>query len=282
MPNVINKVVSKVAVKPRSSLIQTVSPCVWYSMHEQTGSSIADKLGNGAAMTLAASGTGTPWANAGWLTPDGTNHYVSLATDAYLKALLRLDDTWGQMLFAIAFYHDGSCTNSEALFSVGALSTQAVGGYDVNINSAMQVQLEMRGVGSTASATTTYDAAAITSFSGVRMGIVLELINNGDNTIDTNLYYNGVLKRTKTAVSMVPNGATAPFGASEGAGYVVGARGTAATPTYDWLINRAGSNGRIYDFMAMKRGTADLTLGLKLAQDFHNYPMEFPSALVGA
>lgn len=269
------------ALKPRSSLIATVSPCVWYSMHEQTGAVVADKLGRGAAMALAGSGTGTPWANTGWLTPDGTNHYVSLATDAYLKALLRLDDSWQQMIFAIAFQHDGACTNSEALFSAGSLSVIGVGGYNLNINSAMQLGLEMRGVNSSASVTTTYDAAAITAFSNVRIGIVLEFLNNGDGTIDTNLYYNGALKRTKTSISLVPNAATAPFGATEGAGYVLGARGTAPA-TYDWHINRAGSNGRIYDFMAMKRASKDLTLALKVAQDFHNYPLEFPFALVGA
>lgn len=269
------------ALKPRTSMIATVSPCVWYSMHEQTGAVVADKLGRGAAMALAGSGTGTPWANTGWLTPDGTNHYVSLATDAYLKALLRLDDSWQQMIFAIAFQHDGSCTNSEALFSVGSLSTSGVGGYNLSVNAAMQLCLEMRGVNSSASVTTTYDASAITAFSNVRIGIVLELLNNGDGTIDTNLYYNGALKRTKTLISLVPNAATAPFGATEGAGYVLGARGS-ATSTYDWHINRAGSNGRIYDFMAMKRASKDLALALKVAQDFHNYPLEFPFALVGA
>lgn len=268
------------ALTPRTSLIDTVSPCVWYSMHEQTGSSIADKMGNGGAMTLANSGVGTPWANAGWLTPDGTNHYLARATDAYLKALFRLDDAWQQIIFAIAFYHDGACTNSEALFSCGSLSLSSIGGYDLNINSAMQIGLEMLGVGSSASVTTTYDAAAISGFPNVRMGIVLELLNNGDNTIDTNLYYNGSLKRTKTAISLVPNGATAPFGASEGAGYAIGARGTAAA-TYDWHINRAGSSGRIYDFIAIKRASEDATLALKVAQDFHNYPLEFPFSLVG-
>lgn len=272
---------NKISLAPRANNISTLSKCVWYSMHEQTGSSIADKMRNGAAMTLAASGTGTPWANTGWLTPDGTNHYVSLSTNAYLKSLLRLDDTWKQMILAIAFYHDGSCTNSECLFSVGSLSSTTIGGYDININSAMQVQLEMRGAGSSESVTTAYDAAAISAFSNTRIGIVLELLNNGNNTIDTNLYFNGALKRTKTGISLVPNGATAPFGAAEGAGYVLGARGT-ATATYDWHINRAGSNGRIYDFIAMNRATEDTSLALKVAQDFHNYPLEFPRSLVGA
>lgn len=274
-----NKV--KASLTPRADSISTVSPCVWYSMHEGAGQYVADKLGNGGDMQLAAYGTGTPWANAGWLTPDGTNHYLNRSSaDTYLNALFAFNGSWAQKLFLIAFYHDGSTTLTEAFFSAGNVNGTD-GGFAITLNGSMQVEVVNRGYGSSALGVTSFDAAAITALSSQRIGIVIELLNNGDNTLDANLYYSGALKRTKSSLSMIPNSGTAPWGAVNSAGTRIGARAIGAS-SQDWLLNRGGSNGRIYDFIAMSRTTEDTSLALAVAEEFHNYPMEFPNSLKAA
>ena len=275
-----NKV--KASLTPRADSISTVSPCVWYSMHEGAGQYVADKLGNAGDMELAAYGTGTPWANAGWLTPDGTNHFLTRSSDDYLLSLFRLDDSWAQMLFCMSIYFDGSLTNNEALFSAGGMYASSYGGITVSMTTANLINLQMRGLGSTGQADTPFTGAALTTFASQRVALIMEMLNNGDNTLDANLYFDGILKLTRTNISMVPLSASAPYGAGLSVGYRIGARcGDAGTPQ-DWLMNRAGSNLRMYDFIAMKRSTVSATLAPAVADEMDNFPLEFPNSLKGA
>lgn len=278
--------VQKIGVKPRNGHIDIPADAhtVFYRMHEQSGAAFADMLGNGGDLTLAASGTGTPLANAGYVTPDGTNHYLQRDADAYLNALLRLDQEYGQILTAFDFYWDGAATGTECFFFAG-VSNPACGGWGLALNSAGQVVWVSRGIGASNHATNPFTGYALTSLSSQRISVLVETIYKTASTVDANLYVNGTARVALTGINLLHNNGTAPYGSlqiipTDVQAYSIGCRPTALA-TRDWLLNSAASNGRIGRFLADRRAR-DATLAQKVATELYLYQGEVPRVLVGA
>lgn len=265
------------ALKPRSSRSVPVSPCVLYKLHEGAGGTVVDSYGNGPALTLAASGTGTPWSDKGWLTPDGTNHYINIATSAYLQSLLRFDQDWAQMLIAFDYQFTGDTTTIEAFLSLGR--NDSGGTFTIMQSTAEQLQIQMRGKGSSSASTYSIAASALTSFGAQRLTMLFELVKTGANTFDTNVYKNGAAFASHTGADWSLNGATAPWGDTEATGYTIGARNNAAA--IDYRIGAGTSAGKYGRFLVMRRATRDAQLAADLALELYTFRGEKPICLNG-
>lgn len=274
---------NKIALRPRNSQFSISSPAVFYKLHEGAGSTATDALGKGGAFTLAGSGTGTPWANVGFVTPDGTNHYLQRGSDAHLRSIFRLDQAFGHIFQALDFYWDGGQTGLEALTFIGK-SDNIVGGWGVEVNASSQVVLTVRGVGGSNHADNAFNGFTLASLASQRVQLTVETVYKTATTVDAYLYANGASVSSISNVSLVPNSATAPFGSIElnldTQGYTLLAQpnGTNARAR---LGNSAASNCRISRFWASRHETYDSSLGLKLAKDLYLYPGELPICMTG-
>lgn len=269
--------VKSVAVKPRSSIPTPVSPAVFYKLHENTGGTCSDALGNGPDLTLAASGTGTPWADTGWLTPDGTNHYINVATSTYLQSLLRFDTDWAQLLVAFDYYFDGDTTTVESFLSVG--KNDATGHFGIMQSTAEQLQLFVRGKGAASASTYSIASSALTTFGNQRLTLLFEFVKTGANTFDTNVYKNGVAFATHTGADWSLNSATAPWGDTEGTGYTIGARNNSAS--IDYRVGAGASSGKYGRFFIMRKQVRDAAFAADLALELYTYQGEIPLCIDG-
>lgn len=273
--------------KPLASNISITAPCHFYKMHEATGSSCADSLGKAGALTLAAGGTGTPWANASWITPDGTNHYVQRTDDAMLNSIYRLDQPFGHMLVAMDYWIAATPAASEAVFHAGTdLGTGgAGGGWGLSLNSARQFQLSTRAISASARTDDTftgYTALPTTQ----RNCVVIELVYLTASTVLANLYSNGALKSTIASINLLANSGTLPYGSIQTAngsvqGYTVGAM-PGGTSTRSRLSNSGGTSQTRYGrWLGYKSSVVDAALAAKVALQMWQYQGEFPQALNG-
>lgn len=271
------------ALTPRSSMVTPISPAVFYRLHEGTGSACTDALGNGPSMTLAGSGVGTPWANAGWLTPNGTDHYVQAGSNPFLRSIFRLDQSYGHIIQAFDFYYDGDATGLEALSFIGK-SDNTTGGWGVEINASEQVVITMRGIGASNHVDNVFSGFSLASLASTRVQLAVELIRLTATTASANLYANGAAVSSIASIDLMANGATAVFGSVEvlldTQAYTLMAQpnGTNARAR---LMNAAASNGRLARWWASRHATYDSTLGLALAQDLHKYQGELPICMDG-
>jgi len=267
---------------PRADNWSCSVPSCFYRLHEGTGSACADALGNGGDLTLAASGTATPWANRPWITFDGTNHYVQKGSDSYLRTIFRLDQAYQQIFQGIDFYWDGGATGPEALIFIGT-SDNLVGGWGVTINSSSQVVLTTRGVGASNHTDSPFTGYSMAASSNVRISLLVELRYASATTADAVLYANGASVSSLTGVNLVANSATAVFGSVETSGsqaYTLGAQ-PSGTSSRARLLNSAASNGRLSRWWASRHTTLDTALGLALAKDLYRYPGELPRCMNG-
>lgn len=272
---------NKIAITPRSAGIVPVSPCVLYKLHEATGGTVSDALGNGPNMTLAAHGTGTPWSDTGWITPDGTNHYVNVATSAYLQALMRFDQDYGHIIVAFDYQFAVNTTVVETFFSIGKNAT-ANGMFSIQQSTAEQLQIVARGDNAASATTYSIVGSALTGLVDQRLSLLFEFVKTGANTFDTNVYKNGVAFASHTGADWAAVANGLPWGADEGDGYTFGARNGAAGK--DQLVGAtsgtatAGKYGR---FLMMRRDTRDAAFTADLALELYQYKGEIPRCLHG-
>lgn len=277
--------VTKSGVQPRENDFSMVSPAVFYRVQEGSGATISDALGNGSSMTLAAYATGTPWANTGWLTPNGTDHYAQCAADSHLNNIMRLDQPFGAIYQGLDFYFDGSLSgNLETLVFAGKSAPAVVGGWGIELNTSNAVVITIRGLNASNHYDNAFSGAALTALASTRISMVVEVIYKTASTVDANLYLNGAAASSMTDVSLLPNGSTEPYGEVEiygdTQGYTIGAQPN-GTNTRARLLAGYGSNARIARWWASKHDTYDSSLGLKLAKDLYKYQGEFPRCMYG-
>lgn len=270
------------ALKPRSTMANPVSPCVFYRMHERSGTVLVDSLGYGPDITLA--GTGAPWANVPWVTTNGTDDYGQVAASAMggLTDLLRLDATYGHIIAALDFYYDGDATANEQITFAG-VSDNLVGGWGLGLNSSEQVQITHRALGATNHTDSNFTGYSLAALANTRVSIVVELIRKTATTFDGVLFVNGVARSTLADVNMLANSGTAVYAGPAGSsvqGFSLACR-PSGTATRDRYMNSGASNGRVARLLMFRGATRDTALALKVAQEMYAYQGEFPVCLDG-
>lgn len=273
------------AVTPPSSLGVRADAiaAVWYPLHAGAGTSIACKLGRGPALTLA--GTGTPWANWGTVTPNGTDNVITgPATDAELDALFRLDTLEGQMLVVgWRRISDGDWTAVEGDFWYGR-AVSGDGGWGMDHSATEQGRIAIRGIdgasnlGTGLVATNTNSAdqyLLITTLVGKAGGLAdakRVRCNLTTGAVDySTLLQNLDLRGNGTSVAGINGNSTLTL---------MGVRNTSA---YGSLMNAGASNARMDGFFAARlpATTVDAADALleHLRLDLLAAPRDFPMSL---
>ena len=274
----------KRGIKPRASdyTIAATSKAVFYRMHEGSGTTLADALGNGPALTMA--GTTGYLANRGWWTPNGTDNYAQADANATLNALMRQDQAYGQLIIACDHWWDGSQTGDELVFVAGN-QNNTVGLFGVGINSAGQVVIWHRGLGGSADQYNNFTGFNLAALANQRNQITVEIVYRDGSSYDANLYVNGSARSTISAANLLAGGASAPYGSVQvlsgsTQAYTLGARPTSAS-TRDKLANSTASNCRYGRLLLHKAPTRDATLAPAVAAEMWLNQGELPLALRG-
>lgn len=275
-----------VAHRPRYNQIAIAAPSHFYKFHEATGSSCADSLGKAGALTLAASGTGTPWSNSSWITPDGTNHYVQRTDDSVLNSIYRLDQAFGHIIFALDYWIGATPGTTEQLLHFGTdLGTGGFGGgWGVRVNTSRQFQISTRAISASARSDDTFTGYT-TLPTSQRNSIVIEVVYLTASTVSANLYANGALKSTIASINLLANSGTAPYGSIQTAngsvqGYSVGVMPT-GTSTRSNICNAGGTAATRYArWLGYRSSVRDSTLAAKVALEMWQYQGEFPRSLL--
>jgi hypothetical protein len=277
-----------VAHKPRTSLVSlTTAPSHFFKMHERAGASCVDALGKAGALTLFASGTGTPWANDSWITPDGANHYVQRTNDSMMQSIYRLDQPFGHILVGLDYYIAATPGVVEQLFAIGTdLGTSGHGGgWGLRLNTARQFQLRTRAISATQALDDTFTGYT-TMPVNTRHCVLLEIVYNDESHIASNLYVDGALKSTVASTDLLANSGTLPYGSIQTANgsvqaYTIGAL-PSGTSTRSNLANAGGtSQTRYARWLGYRSSVRDAALAAKVALQMFQFQGEFPQALIG-
>lgn len=204
---------NKVAMKPITSRTPT-DPTVYYKLAEGSGSTFSDALGNGADLTLAGYESGTPFASTGWITFDGTNHYLTSAPAATgtLETICDLREEFGAVLIGLDVFHDSDTTTGETLLSLGTNSAVA-GVLTLTYNSAEVLQLTARGIGASGGSAAAYSGTGsdLSGSNGARANVLIVLRNKSGLTCNADLYTNGVYVNTMVLDFSVSGGTDFPW-----------------------------------------------------------------------
>jgi len=103
------------------------SKAVYYKMNEGAGTSLADSLGNGPALTV--NGTATEiWANANWLSCHSAGTFMQSAGNAYLNSLFSMVGFGGSLLIGFDYWYGAVNTSTETLVSLFRPANGGAGG----------------------------------------------------------------------------------------------------------------------------------------------------------
>lgn len=278
-----NRSIKSIALQAQDAHASPVSPCVFYKLHESSGSTFSDTLGNGPDFSYT--GTGSIRANTTWLTPNGTDDMLQVSRDnmGILNDIFRMDTEYGQLIMAFDLWTDGSSTGFETIFQSGVAGS-TVGHIGVGLSSAgSALSVSTRGVG----ASTNKDDSFGFTFAGLsltnkRLQCVVELVRATATTMDAHCYIDGEVRATLTGIDWLSNSATRPYAGAQGVP-VFGATffGLQTTSTVTRRLSSLGSNSRVSRFLAHRSATRDTMLALKVAQQMYAAQGDFPRALRG-
>jgi hypothetical protein len=209
------------------------------------------------------------------MTPNGTDVYTHIASNAYLLALLRMDTAYGQIIVSWDQYHDGGQTGDEGILSVGATGAGETG-YAIGVSSTRQITVKHRGTGGSAISTTTLPTF---QFAAGTSTVTLDLRSVTATTFDAHLYANGTTQSSQTGIDWLADSATAAFGADEGHGYIIGARATTAAARTNYL-GSAASNSQIGRVLILRTTTLDTTLAANINDEMYRIKGERPMAIL--
>lgn len=289
MTSAIMNVQAAIPVTPPNSraLAAIVSGAVWYPLHVGTGTTVADKLGNGPTLTLSAA-AGTIWsANWGVATPDGaTQRFDSPANDAYLKALCRLDNLTGQeLLVGFELQTDGGMTANEQVGGWGNQNNGAgvTGGWSVGLASNTQMNLATHaGNGASGAIFSTFPNSSHTGISAKILSLIsIRGISAGVVDLTRHSWIVGTgLQNTGTvsAVNLLASGGAVPAG-DAGSKLTLMARQIGVSSYDRYLGATAGSNGQLNNFWVARLASAQPGVAEQCLLDMVAALREFPISL---
>jgi hypothetical protein len=264
------------AITPsRGVAVAVANPSIWYPMHEGTGITLSDALGNGPNMTVAGtSPAASIWANAGGMSPNGTDHVATSAQQAHVDNVCNLASlaSGGMILLGIELQFAGANSTTTYQFSHGRdASTAGYGGWCFGVNGSDQPSLLVRG-----------DSAGsnVTGAMGVNIGdtrtapvqMLLALWIESSVYLRAELYTSVTIGSAGTAQYDL-TGLTIPTAALDG--LTVGAKRISGASFNSYTV------GRMNNLFVQKRGGYSATIAEAAFNDMLAAPREFPRALRG-
>jgi hypothetical protein len=271
------------AVSPPTgrALLPIVSAAIHYPLH---GSVAEASAYGGPALTLNGT-VGTLWsANWGAATPDGATHYATAATgNAVLNEIFDLTDLNGQqVLVGFELQTDGDLSGSEVVVGWGSNSGGiGVGGWNIGLNSAEQVSVGFRGIGSSGESTNAIGSTAMATTDRYAVVVSLTGTSVSECTIEVARWQFGTGLLTtiqQTAISTYGTaGTSAPGVNSTYALTLMARRGASAYERF--LGATAGSNAKLNNVWAARVLTPSVSLAEQCVTAMGAAPRDFPLTL---
>lgn len=271
------------AVSPPTgrALASGVSAAMHYPLH----GAVSEASGYGAPVLTLNGTVGTLWsANWGAATPDGATHYATAAVgNAVLNEIFDLTDLNGQqVLIGFEIQTDGDVTAAEVAVGWGSNSGGiGLGGWNVGINSAEQVSVNFRGIGSSGESANAIGSTVMATAD--RYAVVVSLTGTAttDCTVEVARWQFGTGLLTtiqQTALSTLGTaGTSAPGVNSTYALTLMARRGASAYERF--LGATAGSNAKLNNVWAARVLTPSASLAEQCVIAMGAAPRDFPITL---
>jgi len=249
------------------------NPAIWYPMHEGAGTTLAEAFGDGPTLTVGGtSPAATIWANAGCLSPNGTDHVATAAQQAYADTVANLASltSGGMLLVGFEIQYPGANPALNYLLGHGRdASTAGYGGWWIGINSVGQPAIAVRGNGAASSVSGNLGISIGDTHAAPVQVLVSMWIDGAYLMADTRASNTATVGRTQFDVSAI----TLPSAALDGISMF--AKRTSAAGYGVWTAARMNS---VY---LQKRAVLDLALPAQALADMVAAPREFPRVLRG-
>lgn len=269
-----NTLVTLPRVTP-SANVAVAHPTVWYTLHEGTGTTLADAMGYGPNISVSGTTTGI-WTNPGHFTGDGATVYASSGSSTPIDNIFKLSDLDGKhIICGFEILRANSAASTEYAFMWGRDAvTAGYGAWAINFNGTDQPGFLFRGNGASSSTVPTFGLSiGDTHTASVQMMVEI-FINNG--------YLEAILYQStsETAGTVQINLSTYTLPSAAPDGLTLFGRRTSGATVQQWL--GSGSSGsRMNCFFAQKRSAYDPTIGVLAWNAFKAARREFPSPLRG-
>jgi hypothetical protein len=259
----------------RGVAVSASNPAIWYPMHEGTGTTLADALGSGPTLTVGGtSPAATIWANAGCLTPNGTDHAATAAQQAHADTVCNLNSlvSGGMLILGMEIQYAGANSASNYIFGHGRdAATAGYGGWWFGVNGSDQPQFLFRGNGAASNVSGAMGLNVGDTHSGmVRMLLALWIENRVSLRAELRT---GTTGDTVGTAQYDLTGQTIPSAALDGL-TVGGKRISGAT------LN-SYSAARLDNLFVQKRAAYSSTIAAAAWADMAAAPREFPRSLRG-
>lgn len=259
--------------RPREGLDVGTQTCL-YRMHDGSGTTLLDACGNGPDITL--SGTpGAEWsARAGYLTPNGSNHYARVAAAAagVLAEILDFNSLTADqsILFGCDVIGNGDVLAAEILFAIGG-GAAGNGNMVVQYTTAEAMQIIVRGVGETVTAPAVAITEADTTGNESRFSVLLVFRARSGYTFQVDAFTNGVFRNTYAIDFNTGGIATACSGLSPN-GLTFFANYSASPVTF---FNASGGDASANNYF-FRRAPTNAAQEAKIAAELYFTPGEKP------
>lgn len=274
----------QIAIKPRSSRPVPVSPCVFYKIHEGSGSTITDSLGNGPVFTV---NTGTPLQTTGGYLPPAPNTtiYAAAPANAFLFSLLSLAGVVGEILIAYDYKSTINAVGAAGwMFQAGVSENNAAadGAIGLGVNTSEGQSLFVRGVGVGTIQNATGTGAPLATTNRVTNLVSIRNPTGGTTADITFMSRRGATYTSNSTTIDIAGGAGNPrYGASDDNGFVIGARQTGVSAFDQYMNGNAGDGATMSHLLMFRSNTLVSGLALAVLNDMHNFAGELPVCLSG-
>lgn len=272
-----NSLILRPGVVPSGSIaVDSANPAVWYPCHEGSGTSLADALGTGPALTLVGTTPANGWANAGGYTPNGTDNVATCAANSVLDNIYSLANIASAGMILVGFevmLANASATQQYIHFWGRDSSTAGYGGWGMSISTTEAVNVLVRGNGS---------GSAVNTALGVQIGDT----HSAPVKVLVSMWMEGAYLRMEMRQSgsvgsnqLDLSGLTMQTAASDGLSFMV--RRTSASTPSTTPLGGGSSGARINNYFIQRRAQYSSTIADDAYDDMVARSREFPRSLRG-
>lgn len=267
-----------------SGILVPSLPSIWYPMHEPVGSAattLVEAFGLGPTLTLQGTTPANGWANAGFYTPNGTDHDARGAASAHLDTVMGLNTlaAGGMVVYGFSFQYTGTHSTDGCFFYYGRDSgSTGTGGWGQACGGTGLGSLRLRSIGLASVSLSGYGNWGLTHPSMVQVLLGLSIPTPGFLRVESRISSDpGAIGENQQDLSALTGGLVS----TAADGLTLMARRTSAAGSTS-LLGNGGDGARMNNFFCQKRPAYDPVVLGEAFNDLMSSPREFPKRLRSA
>jgi hypothetical protein len=225
----IDGVYSSFPVDSNPMKLQNFTPASQWVGFDLVGGDLSDASGNES--DLVVNGTPGIFTDPTWATFNGTDQFLEIAAPKFLPYLLDMSTLLGEQIIYKAVLEVTDLAVVRTLFALGRNGIGSVGSLALQITTAEQIQLQMRGIDASSNyglQVTAFDLRDVADFIGSPIRFVVSITGVAENTALVQLYVNGYCYGNIWNYDLLANG-TEPTNADDtNVRFLIGARGNSS------------------------------------------------------